>query len=337
MANSVRALSRTDLLIPDADLVKSSKLFPLGDVDHGTGDPAGIAVGPDGTSVVVLAGVGEIALGSEKIRDWTYLGVGRRPVAVVIDADSHRAFVANTFSDSVSVVDLARKKVETEIALGTPSELSPSDRGEELFYNAKLSHDGWLSCNSCHVDGHSNGLLNDNLSDGSFGTPKRVLSLLGVKDTPPWAWNGGVTDLKDQVRKSILVTMRGPKPTVEQVQDIEAFLMTLPPPPPLRPETAATKEAVQRGRDTFHQQGCAGCHEPPLYTSRKTYDVGLKDEAGNKEFNPPSLRGVGQGGPYFHDNRAATLDDVLVKHRHQLIKDLSKDEVEDLLMFLRTL
>ena len=52
-----------------------------------------------------------------------------------------------------------------------------------------------MSCHSCHPDGHTNGLLNDNLGDGNFGAPKRVLSLLGVGQTGPWAWNGGVADL----------------------------------------------------------------------------------------------------------------------------------------------
>src|SRR2546430_7868047 len=49
-------------------------------------------------------------------------------------------------------------------------------------------------------DGHTNGLLNDNFTDGSFGTPKRVLSLLGVKDTGPWAWTGHLDKLPEQIR-----------------------------------------------------------------------------------------------------------------------------------------
>jgi cytochrome c peroxidase len=65
--------------------------------------------------------------------------------------------------------------------------------------------------------------------------------------------------------------------------------------------------------------------------------VGLYDEVGNSAFNPPSLRGVGQGGPFFHDNRAATLEEVVGKIRHQLKKDLTPQEEADLLRFLRSL
>ena len=61
-----------------------------------------------------------------------------------------------------------------------------------------------------------NGRLNDNLTDGSFGTPKRVLSLLGVKDTGPWAWNGHMKDLETQVRTSLKSTMQGPTPTADR-------------------------------------------------------------------------------------------------------------------------
>ncbi len=74
-----------------------------------------------------------------------------------------------------------------------------------------------------------------------------------------------------------------------------------------------------------------------MYTSGKTYDVGLADEAGNRTFNPPSLRGVGQGGPYFHDNRAATLEDVFARHHHQLKDEPSPQELADLVAYLRSL
>jgi cytochrome c peroxidase len=145
-------------------------------------------------------------------------------------------------------------------------------------------------------------------------------------------------DLESQVRKSITTTMHGPKPSPKQVEAIAAFLRSLPPPPSSK--QAGDKvdlAAVARGRDLFEQQACAGCHTPPAYTSRKTYDVGLQDEAGNKQFNPPSLRGVAHGGPFFHDNRAATLEDVFGRFRHQLKRDFTEQEVIDLVTFLRTI
>jgi cytochrome c peroxidase len=340
MTNTLRVLPLACVLTPDADLVKGSRLLALGDVGKGAADPAGLCVCPDGTLIVPIGGTGEITLGKEKELNWVRLSVGQGPTAVAVaaSADGARAYVANKFADTVSVMDLKEGRVKAEFPLGPQPELSRADRGEILFHDARLSHDGWLSCQSCHTDGHTNGLMNDNLSDGSFGTPKRVLSLLGVMDTAPWAWNGGINDLKDQIRKSITLTMRGAKPTDEQVLDLEAYLQTLTPPPPVkRAGDGKEQEAVERGQQVFNEQGCASCHTPPTYTSKKAYDVGLADQAGNTTFNPPSLRGVSQGGPYFHDNRASTLEDVFVRHRHQLKSDLGEEERADLLSFLRSL
>lgn len=338
MTNNLRILTVASVLDPKADLLRGSRLVQLGDVNQGAGDPAALVLGSAGTAIVALGGTSEVTWGPLNRGNWNRLRVGRRPTALAVSADRQRAFVAGTFADSVTVVDLPERKIQAEISLGQPPEASASQRGEMLFFDARLSHDGWLSCHSCHTDGHTNGLLNDNLGDGSFGAPKRVLSLLGVKDTGPWAWNGSMASLSEQIRKSILTTMHGAKPSEEEIRDLEAYLRTLPPPPPSNPITRKSDEAAaRRGQEVFHKQNCGSCHPPPTYTSAKTYNVGLTDEVGNTLFNPPSLRGVGQGGPYFHDNRAATLSEVFTRHRHQLKTDLNDQQIADLLVFLRSL
>jgi cytochrome c peroxidase len=207
-----------------------------------------------------------------------------------------------------------------------------------LFYDARLSLDGWYSCHSCHTDGHTSGLLSDNLGDGGYGAPKRVLSLLGAGDTGPWAWNGTIPTLESQIRKSIESTMQGRKPRDEQVAALAAYLRTLTPPPALdslRGKTDAA--AIERGRKTFESRGCASCHVPPSYASADSFDVSLKDELGATHFNPPSLRGVSQRGPYFHDNCAATLESVLIEHRHPPGSSLSAEELCDLIAFLNSI
>jgi YVTN family beta-propeller protein len=347
ITNNLRVLPLCDVLQPNGDLLRASRLHYLGDVGRAAGDPGRMAVAGDGTVMITIAGVGEVALGREKAFRWQRLTVGQRPTAVVFSPDDRRAYVANEFADSISVIDLRSRKVTANLTLGPIPELGPSDRGEMLFYDARLAHDGWMSCHSCHTDGHSNGLLADTLGDGTFGTPKRVLSLLGVRDTAPYAWNGSMSDLESQVRKSILTTMHGRNPTDQQVADLAAYLRTLPPAPARRCLSEQVghvgnvpprlEAAIQRGRDIFHSQSCDRCHTPPAYTSKATYDVGLKDEMGNTRFNPPSLRGVSQAGPYFHDNRAATLEEVVTRYRHQLPKGLAREEVADLLAFLDSL
>ena len=81
-----------------------------------------------------------------------------------------------------------------------------------------------MSCHSCHSDGHTNNLVSDTLGDGSYGTPKRVPSLLGVATTGPWTWTGSVAHLEAQVRKSIATTMHGTKLPDSQIGDLTAYL-----------------------------------------------------------------------------------------------------------------
>jgi YVTN family beta-propeller protein len=333
--NVIRKIPLADLLDPGVDILRNERTYSLGDVEQGAGDPTELAETNDGTLVVALAGVGEVVVGRPEQVLWTRLAVGNRPTALALEPPARRAYVANTFSDSVSVVDLDAQKTIAEIRLGAAPAPTAAQRGEMLFHDARLSLEGWYSCHSCHSDGHTSGRLNDNLSDGSFGTPKRVLSLLATKDTGPWAWNGKMPDLQTQVRSSITSTMQGSAPTDQQVEDLVAYLQTPPPPPSLSAvRDQFDAESHRRGRHVFTVQKCATCHTPPSYTSPKTYDVGLRDELGGDHFNPPSLRGVSQGGPYFHDGRARTLEEVFTRYRHQLSGELQPADLRDLLQFL---
>ena len=119
--------------------------------------------------VVTLGGVGEIAFGKYEDFSLQRVRVGRRPVDAAIDDKSNVAYVANMFSESISVVDLETRHVRKTISLGPTRYLTLAEKGELLFHDGRLSHDSWMSCNSCHTNGHTNGMLNDNFSDGSFG------------------------------------------------------------------------------------------------------------------------------------------------------------------------
>lgn len=339
MSNDLRWLKLDRVLEGGGELFQGGHMHPLGHAGNATGDPAGLAMAPDGTVVVALAGVGEVAIGQESDFSLHRTPVGKRPTAVVVTSDSKTALVANTFGDSISFVDLVDRESKAELSLGPQPTPTAVDRGEFLFYDATLSHDGWMSCNSCHSDGHTNGQLNDNFSDASFGAPKRVLSLLGRADTGPFAWNASSATMPDQIKKSLTVTMQTDRTVSDRMlADLTAYVESLPSPPSLSKLRGVQDEAaVRRGQELFQEQRCVRCHAPPAYTTPKTYDVGLKDQQGNDHFNPPSLRGVGQRAPYFHDNRAASLDEVFVKFRHQLKRDLSEAERRDLVAFLDSL
>ena len=164
-------------------------------------------------------------------------------------------YVLNTLDDTISVIDMHAFEVKTTISLGPRPPLTPADRGESLFRDARLSLDGWLSCHSCHTDGHTNGLVADTTSDGSYQTPKAIPSLLGTRDANPWAWNGSFRELHQQVRQSVVSSMQGSALSAAQEQDIVAFLHTMRAPPPVMPpQPGADAEQVARGEQVFRQR-----------------------------------------------------------------------------------
>ena len=130
-------------------------------------------------------------------------------------------------------------------------------------------------------------------------------------------------------------------------------------------KTAVGKE-VEEGWKIFRDKaGCAGCHAPPLYTDNGFHDTGIgfdkpepdvgrgkpaKDEKLNGAFKTPTMRSVTSHAPYFHDGRAATIEDAVEYMTSGGIKDknpnldpkmkvvkLSKKEKEDLIAFLKAL
>ncbi|WP_406698718.1 cytochrome c peroxidase [Singulisphaera sp. Ch08] len=319
----------------DEELLRGSDLMNLGEPYSGAGDPASLVCGPSGSVVVALGGVGEIAVERSRLGQFRKYGVGGRPSALALTPEGNAVYVADANSDQVVMVEVLTGKTIKTIGLGPRPDPTPVEKGERLFHDATLSLHGWMSCHSCHTDGHSNGQLGDTLGDGAYGAPKRVPSLRGAHLTGPWTWTGSIDRLEDQIQKSVQRTMRGPVLTGDQVEALTAYLSSLPPPRAIVP--ADQKETIERGRGLFRAQGCAKCHTPPTYTSKSMYDVGLEDEAGNRKFNPPSLLGVSHREPLLHDGRAKSLENVFLQHKHPQETELTPEEVSDLTAFLKTL
>ncbi|MFO0880031.1 MAG: c-type cytochrome [Gemmataceae bacterium] len=268
--------------------------------------------------------------------------VGGRPLGVQFLPDSNRVVVANYLLDAVQVVDAATGKIEKTIALGGPEKPSLARRGEAIFYDAKRSHHHWFSCHTCHTDGHTNGRTFDTMNDDSTNTPKMTPTLRGVTRTAPYTWHGWQEKLDAAVEKSLTETLWGPDPRAEDVQAVVAFLATLDHPPNPRVRGGQRSEAAQRGRELFVGKArCSRCHQGEDFTSKSNYDVKLPpDGSPFDKWNPPSLRGVYDRGPYLHDGSADTLDEVLrLPHAPEKLggKALTPQERRDLVEFLRSL
>lgn len=313
--------------------------IPLGGPGEAKGDPESLVFSNKGEVAIPIGGVSQLALGDLNEGSFAYVPTGKRPVSCCFNRAGDRVYTTNYLDDSITIIDAERYEALATIPLGVPVISTPEDRGERLFFDATVSHDSWMSCHSCHVEGHTSGFLNDNFSDQSFGAPKRVLSLLGHGDTAPFAWNGSAETLEDQVQSSIEVTMQTDDDfTKEQFANLASFVRNLPAPPSLIKTRGREKATdIEAGAVLFEDLGCQTCHQKPSYTSPNLRQVGVEDELGSEDFNPPSLIGVSQRNRFFHDARYHRLSEVFTDNRHQLKRELKQAELDQLLLFLQSL
>ena len=369
--NTIRELNLNRVITGQQNAVQGGRFISVGYAGQGAGDPDSLFVDDQARTVIALAGVGEVSIVEADGNGFRRVAVGRRPVAL-LPVSPGRFVAVNELSDSLSLIDLtvdpATQRTELSpagdlkvpdseydggsygstyldsgisvrhLSLGDTPVPGPAERGEALFFDARLSHANWFSCHSCHTDGHSNGGLADTFGDNSTGAPKRVLSLLGVGETGPWGWNGAQASLSAQVHQSARSTMKGPGLSTTDAADLVAFLKTLTPPPPFqKADSAPESKIVNAGRQLFESLNCTDCHTGRTLTSSQTYDVGLVDERGLKRYSPPSLRGVGHRTLLFHDGRASGVVDVITRFQHQLPRPLDSGEQQRLIRFLNSL
>lgn len=356
MQNGLQTLPLTELMQPTPGSVTSPAAtysggslqqsgrshYPLGTPSIGSGDPAELVLTRNDTTLLLLSGFNQIAFRTASHLPFSRLSTGRRPESICLDTSEQYAFVANRFDDSITVISLTdtQPAVAATIPLGVMRPLTEAEQGERLFHDASLSLDGWYSCHSCHTDGHTNSMLSDTLGDEGQGAPKKVLSLLGSGDTGPWAWNGTKDSLEKQIHVSLIMSMQTQLPGDQlPVTSLAAYLRTLSAAPSVMEARGETlpDEQLRASRHLFEIRGCASCHAGPTLTSAEVYDVGIHDERDGREFNPPSLRGVSQRAPWFHDGRAATLRDVLMSGHHNADAPLNAAELGALESLLNSL
>ena len=121
----------------------------------------------------------------------------------------------------------------------------------------------------------------------------------------------------------------GGRYTDQQLYALALYIYSLEAPAnPNLPSTAAQKDLAIRGEELFHEERCASCHKPPLYTNDKLIPVSdfqvphdhwqkfdvmetkridtdpsltLKTRRGTGYYKVPSLLGVWYRGPFEHN------------------------------------
>ena len=264
---------------------------------------------------------------------------GPRAVTVV----GTKAYVANYFSDTIAVVDLAASPARWEsIPLGPKAEMSEVRKGEMYFHDAGICFQGWQSCASCHPGDARVDALNWDLLNDGMGNPKNNKSLLLSHRTPP-AMSMGVRETAETaVRAGIRHILFTQQPE-EIPRAMDEYLKALQPVPSPHLVDGGLSPAVRRGQQLFVRADCATCHPSGLFTDLQPYDVGTRNpmDRSKDELDTPTLIELWRTGPYLHDGSAATVREVLTtrnpQDRHGKTSGLSKEELDDLCAYLLSL
>jgi len=283
-----------------------------------------------------------------------YVKTGTSPRGVVVAGGY--AYTADSLDDALTVIDVAKMEAVGRIELGGPKTLTTQREGERLFHSANITFRKQFSCHSCHPDGHVDGITYDIEADGIGVSPVDNRTLRGILDTAPFKWEGTNATLRRQCgpRLSVFFTRNLPF-TPKQLDALDEYITTIPRPPnkyhtPGEKYTPAQKRGkaifertvTNDGRAIPPEGQCITCHLPPYYTSRRLADVGTRqalDRTGT--FDTPHLNNIYDSAPYLHNGMAKTLEEIWTVYnpydKHGFTNDMTKDQLNDLIEFLKTL
>jgi hypothetical protein len=181
-------------------------------------------------------------------------------------------------------------------------------------------------------------------------------SLEDLAGTQPFKWNGSNPDIPTECGpRTAKYIYRSQSFNSKELTDLVTFVLSLPVRPnryrlpngELTPAQERGKAIFERikyksGRAIPEEQRCATCHSGPKYTNNQSEDVGSgKATDRSPLLDTPHLPDVVYSAPYLHDGSARSLEEIWTmfnpKDTHGITNDLTKDELNDLIEYLRTL
>jgi sugar lactone lactonase YvrE len=210
----------------------------------------------------------------------------------------------------------------------------------------EMSFEGYISCASCHIDGSHDGRVWDFTQRGEG--LRNTTDLRGRRGTGHGNvhWSANFDEIQDFVLdivnhfggtgflpdgQSPNASLGAPNAlTATELDQLSDYVTSLSsssiPPSPYRNDDGSLTTAAQQGATVFTNLGCDGCHQPgndyqnsQLGANPQLHDVGtLRDSSGQRlgavlnGIDTPTLLGVWETAPYFHDGSAPTLEDVFV-------------------------
>jgi YVTN family beta-propeller protein len=281
--------------------------------------------------------------------------VGHNPRGLALSRDGRKLFVANRLEDTISVIETRGNRVAATIKLAGPKTISAQRHGEQTFYTARQSFQGQIGCASCHIDSTFDGLTWDLEPDG-FGRDIVDNKMLeGVKGTEPYKWNGGNPNIPTECGpRTEKYFWRSEQYDDLTLADLTIYIRNMPTRPnrwklPGRDQTPAqergralfTRDTDKFGKPIIEYNRCSYCHSGPKGTNQKLFDVGTRKPTDNSGLlKSPPLTEIALTSPYLHDGSARTLEEIWTVYnpedKHGRTNDLTKDELNDLIEYLRT-
>lgn len=209
------------------------------------------------------------------------LSIHSGPRALCLDSKRQRLYVVNRFSGKVSVLDVhERAKLTLAATFDGPEMWNQKERRlGDILFSTDIGRSG-MSCDSCHLDGHTSGILYEKTHPLRI---YRVTTLRGIRDSAPYFTPSALPSLP-VVAHDVLARNRfhNPDPSEPEIAALAEYqaLIAVPPNPNVgpngEPKTQLTLPDGRVGNAVHGMQlfespavGCATrmCHPRPTFSA----------------------------------------------------------------------
>ena len=260
---------------------------------------------------------------------------GDGPRAIKIEGDM--VLNALYFSDAIQVDHLTRRENISYFPMNTQLSIDSVRLGEMIFNDARHCFQQWQACTGCHPNDARTDALNWDLLNDGIGNPKNCKSMLFSHETPPAMITG--------IRPTAEVAVRAGFRHIQfaQIEEgnaraVDHYLKSLKPVPSPFLVDGKLSANAEKGKMIFEDLQCNFCHDGPYFTDGKKHEIGIPGISDRTNlWDTPTLCEVWRTGPYLHDGRSATLDEVFIDDLHGLKDKLNSMELEQLVEYVLSL
>jgi DNA-binding beta-propeller fold protein YncE/mono/diheme cytochrome c family protein len=206
----------------------------------------------------------------------------------------------------------------------TPMEVK---QGQRIFNDGSFSKRSEFSCNNCHIDGITDGLVWDILTDG----PVNTIAFRNIGGSAPFLWGGQLPTLFDFSRE--VLKLVGANASGAQMGLLTTYMqsVTAPPNPFTLPGGKLTEQATW-GKALFEDAAnCAGCHAGTLLTNQEL----VAGKTDGVMTDVPSLFGAYDTGPWGREGQWTTLEAMVAYAVEFTEATLNSEELAALTAYVR--